>query len=121
LALESIGINKSQSSIFLPPYEWYDDSISVWADECGIKIINFTPGIISNADYTIPLMGKQYRSSDEILESIFNIEKKSGLNGIILLMHFGTHPERIDKFYNKLDFLIKDLKGKGYQFDLLEI
>ncbi len=119
-ALETLGINKNKSSIFLPPYEWYNDSISVWASEKGIKLINFTPGIISNADYTIPSMGKQYRSSEEIFNSIINFENKNGLNGAIILVHIGTSPERTDKFYNKLNELIDILKSKGYEFDLLK-
>ncbi len=120
-ALDQAGVSKSQSSIFLPPYEWYNDTISVWANEIGIKIINFTPGIISNADYTIPSMGKQYRSSDEIFNSIISFENKYGLNGTNILIHFGTSPERTDKFYNRLEELIKNLKSKGYKFDLIKI
>ena len=120
-ALETLGIHKDRSSIFLPPYEWYNDSISVWASEKGIKVINFTPGIISNADYTIPSMGKQYRSSEEIFNSIINFENKNGLNGAIILVHIGTSPERTDKFYNRLNELIDKLKSKEYKFDLLKI
>jgi len=120
-ALNNAGISKNESSIFLPPYEWYNDTISVWANEIGVKIINFTPGIISNADYTIPSMGKQYKSSKEIFNSILNFESKNGLNGANILVHFGTSPERTDKFYNKLDDLIKELKSRGYKFDLIKI
>jgi len=120
-ALRLAGISKSESSILLPPYEWYNDSIAVWANECGVKIINFTPGVISNADYTTPSMGKQYRSSEEIFNSIINFENKNGLNGANILIHIGTSPERTDKFYNKLAELIKVLKSKGYRFDLLKI
>lgn len=121
VALNNVGISKNESSIFLPPYEWYNDSISVWANEIGVKIINFTPGIISNADYTIPSMGKQYKSSEVIFNSIINFESKNGLNGANILIHFGTSPERTDKFYNKLDELIKELKLRGYKFDLIKI
>ncbi|MCZ2269455.1 MAG: glycoside hydrolase family 9 protein [Ignavibacteriales bacterium] len=120
-ALENAGISKNESLIFLPPYEWYNDSISVWASENGIKIINFTPGVISNADYTIPSMGKQYRSSNEIFNSIISFENEFGLNGANILIHFGTSPERTDKFYNRLGELIKKLKAKGYKFDLIKI
>jgi len=81
VALNNVGISKNECSIFLPPYEWYNDSISVWANEIGVKIINFTPGIISNADYTIPSMGKQYKSSEVIFNSVLNFESKNGLNG----------------------------------------
>ncbi len=37
-----------------------------------------------------------------------------GLNGFILLTHIGTDSRRSDKFYLKLDALIKELKGNGY-------
>lgn len=120
-ALNNVRISKNESSIFLPPYEWYNDSISVWANEIGVKTINFTPGIISNADYTIPSMGKQYKSNEVIFNSILNFESKNGLNGSNILIHFGTSPERTDKFYNKLDDLIKELKSRGYIFDLIKI
>lgn len=120
-ALELNGINKDEASIFLPPYEWYNDSISVWANEVGIKVINFTPGIISNADYTIPSMGKHYRSSEEIFNSIIDFEGKNSLNGANILVHIGTSQERTDKFYNKLGGLIKELKLKGYKFTLINI
>jgi hypothetical protein len=28
----------------------------------------------------------------------------------------GTHPDRKDKFYDKLGQLIEELKGRGYEF-----
>ena len=121
LILESLGIKKEESAIFLPPYEWYNDSIAVWAKEYGVGVINFTPGTTSNADYTIPSMGKQYRSSEKIYKHVLDFEEKNTLNGVILLVHIGTHPERTDKFYNKLDCLINELKSMGYKFDLLNL
>jgi hypothetical protein len=39
----------------------------------------------------------------------------AGLNGFILLLHIGVAPERTDKFYNRLDELIKWLRRKEYQ------
>ena len=45
------------------------------------------------------------------------VEKKEGLNGHLMLIHFGTDDRRIDKFYNGyLDKMIKTLKRKGYTF-----
>ena len=44
------------------------------------------------------------------------VEKNEGLNGHIMLIHLGTHPDRTDKFYNQLDKLIKALTKKGYTF-----
>lgn len=106
-----------QPRFFMPPYEWYNQRVSDWAKELGIQIINYTPGTLSNADYTTPDM-KNYRSSEVIWQSIMNKEKSSpsGLNGFILLVHIGTDPKRTDKFYYRIPNLLQQLKLKGYQF-----
>jgi len=116
--LSDWGIIKDKAHYFLPPYEWYNDSIAKWASEMGLQLINFTPGTYSNADYTYPEMGKRYLGSQAILDSIENFEVKStnGLNGFILLVHIGTDPRRTDKFYDHLPQLISALKSRGYQF-----
>jgi peptidoglycan/xylan/chitin deacetylase (PgdA/CDA1 family) len=105
------------NNYFLPPYEWYNDTIAAWTKLRNIQLINFTPGTLSNADYTTPEM-KNYRSSETIYNSIINYERTqpSGLNGFILLLHIGTDPKRTDKFYKRLPHLIKYLKIKGYHF-----
>jgi len=112
-AMEKYGISNAQ--YFLPPYEWYNDSIAAWTNALNLQLINFTPGTKSNADYTTPGM-KNYRGSDEIYNSIMDVEVKKGLNGFILLLHAGTDPLRTDKFYFKLDALVQVLKQKGYSF-----
>lgn len=111
------GITKKDAKYFLPPYEWYNKKIANWTNEQGLTLINFTPGTRSNADYTYPEMGKSYRSSEEIYNSIVNqIEiKKNGLNGFILLLHIGTDPRRTDKFYHQLKPLITYLKKNKYE------
>jgi peptidoglycan/xylan/chitin deacetylase (PgdA/CDA1 family) len=116
--LKQWGIEKKDAHYFLPPYEWYNDSISKWTNEIGLQLVNFTPGTRSNADYTYPEMGNKYLSSDTIFHSILNFEKNSsnGLNGFILLVHIGTDPRRTDKFYWKLPALINELKERGYHF-----
>jgi len=115
--MAKFGISKDDAPYFLPPFEWYNGEISGWTEGMGLKLINFTPGTKSNQDWTIP-SGSYYFSSDSIYSSILNFEKSSpqGLNGFILLTHFGTHPERTDKFYAKLEQLILYLKQKGYNF-----
>ncbi len=112
-AMKNLGI--SNSKYFLPPYEWYNDSIAAWTKEMGLQLINYSPGTKSNADYTTPDL-KNYRSSDDIYNSIIAHEEKKGLNGFILLFHIGTDPKRSDKFYFKLNELIQTLKQKGYTF-----
>ena len=78
----------------------------------------YSPGTKSTADYTTPDM-KNYRTSNEIYQSIIDREKVDGLNGFILLIHFGTDAKRTDKFYNRLDELLSILKEKDYEFTLL--
>jgi peptidoglycan/xylan/chitin deacetylase (PgdA/CDA1 family) len=116
--LRQWGIKKADAKFFLPPYEWYNDSIAKWTKEMGLQLINFSPGTRSNADYTYPEMGKKYVSSEIVMQSILQYESKSsnGLNGFILLTHFGTDPRRTDKFYKYLPALIKELKKRGYEF-----
>lgn len=120
--LKHWGIEKNQAHYFLPPYEWYNDSISKWTNEMDLQLVDFTPGTRSNADYTYPEMGNKYLSSDAIMNSILTYEIKSanGLNGFILLIHIGTDPRRTDKFYKHLPELIKELKKRGYQFERID-
>lgn len=116
------GIRKEDAHFFLPPYEWYNATISRWTKELGLQLINFSPGTRSNADYTTPDMGERYRSSQEIMESILRYEEESasGLNGFILLLHIGTHPDRTDKFYDRLEELIGELRERGYRFEIMD-
>ncbi|MGX5819907.1 serine hydrolase [Chitinophaga lutea] len=102
---------------FLPPYEWYNDSIVHWTAERGLQLVNFTPGTRSTADYTYPEMGKSYRDNETIMNSILDYEKSrpAGLNGFILLLHAGTDPRRKEKFYFQLEKLIRYLQGKKYE------
>ena len=116
--LSDFGIKKSESKYFLPPYEWYNDTIATWAADYGLQIISFTPGTYSNADYTTPDMGKKYLSSDTLYNRILRYEQKDphGLNGFLLLIHAGTAPGRTDKLYYRLPALIQHLKHEGYEF-----
>lgn len=119
--MEEYGVEKEDAPFFLPPYEWYNQQIADWTKDLGLTLINFTPGTYSNADYTTPDMGKRYLRSDEIYDRILSYEgtDPKGLNGFILLLHIGTNPKRKDKFYFKLDDLIKELKSRGYSFNRL--
>lgn len=115
--MQRFGIDREDAVYFLPPYEWYNRSIADWTEEMGLVLVNFSPGTLSAADYTYPGM-KNYRSSDEIYQSIVNYESKSsnGLKGFILLIHIGTDSRRTDKFYMRLETLISELASKGYKF-----
>jgi endoglucanase len=115
-AMEKFGIKKNDARYFIPPYEWYNDSISKWAKQLGIHLANYSPGTRSTADYTTPEM-KNYRSTEEIMQSIK--AKGDDLNGFILLLHIGTDPARTDKFYRRLDELIEYLRSR--KFELVSI
>jgi len=112
------GIPKSEATLFIAPFEWYNSEIVKWAQQIKLTLINFTPGTRSTADYTYPQMGKSYLSSDQIYQSITDLESnsKNGLNGFILLIHIGTDPRREDKFYSRFDSLLVELEKKGYEF-----
>lgn len=113
--MEKFGVCFDEARFFMPPYEWYNQEISGWSRKFGLDLINFTPGIGTNADYTTPEM-KNYKSSDKIFENLKQFEKKNGLNGAIILIHPGTEPTRTDKFYNNLDEIIEYFSKRGYQF-----
>jgi peptidoglycan/xylan/chitin deacetylase (PgdA/CDA1 family) len=124
------GIRREDAPYYMPPYEWYNNTVSAWCREYGITLVNFSPGTSSNQDWTVPIPGAMYYSSDELYNRILDYEsnnvmnlygerERNGLNGFILLIHFGTDPRRTDKLYNKLDALIIELKKRGYVFTSL--
>jgi peptidoglycan/xylan/chitin deacetylase (PgdA/CDA1 family) len=115
-AMAAYGIQKEEAPFFLPPYEWYNDTIARWTGELGLQLVNYTPGTLSHADYTTPAM-KNYRPSEVIFRSIVEYEGRSaaGLNGFVLLLHVGTDPARTDKFYHQLPQLLGWLKKENYR------
>lgn len=117
--LREFGI--TDAPYFIPPYEHYNATISSWARQLGLQVINYSPGTLTNGDYTTPGMSR-YFSSKEILGKIREYERTDpdGLNGHIMLIHFGTDPSRTDKFYDKLPGLIRELRRKGYSFTPLK-
>lgn len=120
--MKKFGIDKEDAKYFMPPYEWYNSEISSWINEMGLTVINYSAGTYSNGDWTIPEMNEKYYSSDFIYKKILAYEENDpdGLNGFILLTHIGTDPRRTDKFYNKLEDLITELKKRGYSFKRLD-
>jgi endoglucanase len=115
-AMSVFGIARTDARYFLPPYEWYNQTIADWTSQMGLTLINFTPGTRSNADYTTS-DDKNYASNDAIMAKVKDYESKdpAGLNGFILLTHIGAGPKRTDKFYDKLDQLIVWLRSKNYE------
>ena len=116
--LGKYGIETDSIKYFLSPYEWYNSETVGLIQSQGQKVINMTPGIRTAADYTTPDM-KNYKSSQELIDQLYQFERENGLNGAIMLIHPGTHPDRIDKLYLRLDEIIEYLKKKGYLFGRL--
>lgn len=114
-ALEKFGITREDAPVYLPPYEWYNDSISAWTDEAGFILVNISSGTIVNQDWTVP-DGKPYYSSDYLMRNFLEYEKEKGLNGYILLIHPATDPRRTDKFYHYLDSILSYLERRNYSF-----
>lgn len=121
-AMAKWGIDTSEASFFIPPYEWYNRRIVDWAVERGVQLVNFTPGLRTAADYTYPEMGDRYVGSQQLYDQVlaYETQSPSGLNGVVLLIHLGTDPKRIDKFYHRLPELIEALIIKGYKFERID-
>lgn len=117
--LERVGVDVNKLDYYLPPFEWYNQESVRLVEELGQLTINYTPGIRTAADYTTPDM-KNYKSSQELIDLLYDYEEKNGLDGCIILIHPGTHSSRTDKLYNRLDEVIGTLKKKGYRFDRLK-
>ena len=73
-------------------------------------------GTITNQDWTFPDKGKPYYSSDSLMKNFLSYEKLRGMNGYIMLIHPGTDPRRKDKFYLRLDSILRYLENKKYSF-----
>ena len=114
--MNRFGIRKKAAPYYLPPFEWYNARISEWTRQEGLQLINYTPGTRSHADYT-PLQDKNYRSTEVILNSIYDYEAThaNGLNGFILLVHIGAGPDRPDPLHERMGELLQRLSDQGYQ------
>lgn len=119
--LAKFGVTKDKAQWFLPPYEHYNSESVGIINAMGITLVNYTPGIGTPADYTIPSM-KSYRDAQTLIDGLYKFEKSEGLDGALLLIHPGIHPDRpqSERLYNRLDEIIRYLKKKGYSFDRLD-
>lgn len=113
--LSKFGIEPKEATWFLPPYEWYNEESVAALESVGLKVMNFTPGTATPADYTIPSMSK-YRTSEYLIKKLYEHERNIGLDGAIILIHPGVHPDRPDPLYLRLGEIINYLKRKGYKF-----
>ena len=115
--IERAGVKRRQIQFWIPPYEHYNEEIVSWSRELGLTLINFTPGTRSTADYTED-DAKNFVPSKIIFDSILKKEQEdpNGLNGFLLLMHFGVGPKRTDKMHTRFGALLDELQKRGYEF-----
>ena len=118
--LAKFGIQREDALWFLPPYEHYNDFSVGILEAMGLQVVNYTPGIGTPADYTVPSM-KNYRKAQPLIDGLWKFEKEQGLRGALLLIHPGVEESRPqeERLYNRLDEIIRYLKRKGYSFDRL--
>lgn len=120
-AMENLGINTQQRKLFIPPYEWWNDSVAIWCNWKGKELFSFTPGTYTNADYTWPEMGSNYKSNATLMTQLKTLVSIPGkLNGNILLVHVGTDPRRKEKLYNELPVIIQLLRKNGYNIKRID-
>ncbi len=117
--MQALGI-RIDKKLLIPPFEWWNDSVANWVSDEGVQLVSFTPGIPTNADYTYPEMGKAYKSSEVILQKLFEKEASGELNGAIILVHVGTDARRKDKLFVRLAELIKKLRSEEYSFERVD-
>ena len=118
--LAKFGIARENARWFLPPYEHYNAFSVGVLEAMGLQVVNYTPGIGTPADYTIPSMSN-YRKAQPLIDGLWKFEKEQGLRGALLLIHPGVEESRpqAERLYNRLDEIIRYLKRKGYSFDRL--
>lgn len=117
-AMKDLALPLYKPHCFIPPFEWWNDSVAAWTKENGLLLFSFTPGLRTATDYTWPEMGNSYKSSDWILRHLKERMNASpaALNGAVILIHAGTDARRRDKFYSRLNELIAVLSRAGYRF-----
>lgn len=119
--MENLGINTQQRKLFIPPFEWWNDSVASWCNWKGLELFSFTPGTYTNADYTWPEMGSSYKTNAILMNQLKTLASTPGkLNGNILLLHVGTDPRRKEKLYNELPAIIQLLRKNGYRIKRID-
>ncbi|HEY0769854.1 MAG TPA: glycoside hydrolase family 9 protein, partial [Sphingobacteriaceae bacterium] len=118
-AMQRLGIDEKEK-LMIPPFEWWNRQVAAWCADENIRLVSFTPGTRTNADYTYPGLGKSYASNEAILKELFDRESSASLNGAILLIHVGTDPRRKEKLYDRLPEIVDKLRAKGYSFTRID-
>lgn len=121
-AMQNLHLPVHTPQLFIPPFEWWNDSIAAWSREKNLSLFNFTPGIRTNADYTWPELGAAYKSSEWIVNWLQTVVATTPekLNGAIVLIHAGTDQRRKDKLYERLAGIIHVLNQHGFHIKRID-
>lgn len=115
--LARFGLEKKQYYWMIPPYETCNTESRENIEALGYKLLNPSEGPIFGFDWTTPDMAS-YKTIDQMLARLWELEETEGLNGLILLIHAMNYPEKQDyeRPYNHLGEIIDTLKARGYGF-----
>lgn len=96
------------------PYGEFNPQILTWAAQIGYLHIHWTRGF-DTYDWVTDASSRLYRTPQQIFSNIMNQEKqrRTGLNGIIVLMHLGSHRNN-NHIFEILPELIRAVRKKGY-------
>jgi len=115
--LQEVGLTKEQYNWMIPPYETYNDESVAAMHSLGFHLLNPTPGLINDMDWTKP-GDANYVSGEDIMNRIWEYEAANTLNGVIMLVHAMVYPDRTDedRVFTHLGEIIDTLREKGYGF-----
>jgi len=116
--LAKFGITLEKAPYFLPGYEHYNKASVDVLNSLGLKVVNYTPGTGTPADYTTINM-PSFKSAQQLIDGLYAYEEKYGLDGAIIMFHPGIHPDRPESehLYRRIGEIIDYLAAKGYNFD----
>jgi peptidoglycan/xylan/chitin deacetylase (PgdA/CDA1 family) len=77
--MSRFGLQEKDAPYFLPPYEWYNDSIANWTNQFGFKLINYTPGHL--VMQTIPMKVIKITAAAKLFTTLLLIMKKQNQPG----------------------------------------
>ena len=115
--LERFGLEKKDYYWMIPPYESCNTESRENIEALGYRLLNPSEGPIFDLDWTTPDMAA-YKTVDQMLSRLWELEETEGLNGLILLIHAMNYPDKLDseRPYNHLGEIIDTLKARGYGF-----
>jgi len=96
------------------PYGEFNPQILTWAAQIGYLHIHWTRGF-DTYDWVTDASSRLYRTPEQIYQNIIGKERsrRTGLNGIIVLMHLGSHRNN-NHIFEILPELIQAVREKGY-------